>query len=84
MDKPTPDFTLNVMHEILGIPEVVDDPKAMTITEMAKAYGLNKATIRGMVEEKLGEGKLEKVFVKRPNSLGHLHTREAYRPVRAD
>ena len=80
-DKPTPDFTLNQLREILGVDEVEDDPDALTVPEMAEELGIDKSQLYPKIRAALEAGTLIEVAVKRPNSLGHIYTRKGYKPA---
>ena len=80
-DKPTPDFTLNQLREILGVEEVEDEPDALTVPEMAEELGIDKSQLYLRIRKALEEGTLLEVTVKRANSLGHVYTRKGYKPA---
>ena len=80
-DKPSPDFTLNQLREILGVEEVEDDPDALTVPEMAEELGIDKSQLYPRIRKALEEGTLIEVAVERPNSLGHIYTRKGYKPA---
>jgi hypothetical protein len=80
-EKPTPDFTLNQLREILGVPEIVDDPDALTVPEMAEELGVDRSQLYPRIREALEAGKLIEVTVLRPNSLGHIFRRKGYKPA---
>jgi hypothetical protein len=80
-DKPTPDFTLNQLRDILGVDEVEDDPDALTVPEMADKLGVDKSQLYPRIRVALEAGTLIEVTVLRPNSLGHVYTRKGYKPA---
>jgi hypothetical protein len=80
-DKPTPGFTLNQLREILGVPEVEDDPDALTVPEMAEELGMDKSQLYPKIRAALEAGTLIEVTVLRPNSLGHVFKRKGYKPA---
>lgn len=80
-DRPTPDFTIAQLRAVLELPETVEDSNALTIGEMAEAFGRDRGTIRRRVVAALAAGTLEEVVVERPDSTGRMQTRTAYRPI---
>jgi len=52
-------------REALGLEEIVDDPDAKTVDELAAMFDVAKSTARRKAEEAVGAGRMEKIRVKR-------------------
>ena len=57
----------------LGVEDITDDPRAMTIRELRQAFGRGEKWVRGRVEALVAEGKAEQV-----NVLRRGHVTSAY------
>jgi len=65
----------------LGLDNVVDDPSARTLGEIAKALGITKRAAESRVQKAVANGKLERVEVWRPDAAGRRLVHPAYRVV---
>lgn len=76
MDKC--DFT--EMQEAAQFEQIVEDDSAWTVTEFAQKTGRDRGVVREHFERAVAAGRMERIRVRRKDTLGREQPVFAYRP----